>query len=120
RVRIMWLDRAERRLVELTKDLDRSCDTPHWEPVFKDIICSVENNGFHQLHAGYGCKPITSKYSDTSPSLSRNGVIAFSRTGFDFPAQLCVLDTRYIPDILLPAQNGRQFEKRADDFNDDL
>jgi dipeptidyl aminopeptidase/acylaminoacyl peptidase len=120
RVRIMTLGRASGRMAEHTDGFDRSCQTPQWDAKSMDLLFSAENKGYHQLYAGGGQKAFTSGYSDTSLDLSKDGeVLVFTRSSFDFPAQLWMIDCRKLLTIQLRLQNGIKHETRLDSFNDE-
>jgi dipeptidyl aminopeptidase/acylaminoacyl peptidase len=92
RTRIMVYDRAAKKSVEWTADLDRTCGAPSWTPHGDGVIFEVEDAGYHRIFGALGPGKIvtfTEKHSDTAPSLAADvKAVAFLRSTFEFPPQV--------------------------------
>jgi dipeptidyl aminopeptidase/acylaminoacyl peptidase len=119
RSRVMVMDRAGGKPVEVTAELDRSCGSPRWDGNGQNIYCEVEDAGYQKV---YGCMrsgavdsatvlvPLTQGATDRSLDLATadgKTRLAFLRTSFDRPPEVWV-------------QDGRGEPRRIDKFNDDL
>jgi len=85
---------------ELTESLDRSCSSYHWLGDSEQLLFEAEDNGHHRLYAVDSSKfnrgvgeptvhPVTSNYTDLSPSPNGDGKrLAFLRSSFNQPATI--------------------------------
>jgi dipeptidyl aminopeptidase/acylaminoacyl peptidase len=123
RSRIMTLDRKTRKIVEVTKELDRSCEAIAWERDENSIWFVVEDKGYHNIAACYKQDVVTMLHpGSTNLTMSKeNHRLGWLRSAFDYPSQLFVARVwDASTNELAHAPPDKQGEYRIDRFNDDI
>jgi len=97
RARLMVLDRASGKSVELTGSVDRSFGPPVWSPDSRQLHAEVEDRGYVRLAAVRVAKGEVSYrsegHTDRALALNRDGTRgAFLRASFDRPATVCTIE----------------------------